>query len=122
MRRQRDRRALRAAVVALTVLGAVPTRSAWPKRPDAERGDTSPADPPSLAAAVAASNTFGFELYSRVKADQQNVVCAPVSASIALAMAWAGARGETRREMARVLALGATGPERTHAGVAALLD
>jgi serpin B len=71
---------------------------------------------------VAASNAFGFELYSRVKADQQNVVCAPVSASIALAMAWAGARGETRREMARVLALGATGPERTHAGVAALLD
>src|SRR4051812_22948441 len=37
-------------------------------------------------------------------------------------MAWAGARGRTRREMASVLALGATEPGKMHAASAALLD
>ena len=57
----------------------------------------------SPAAAVAASNEFGFALYARLKADQGpgNLICSPISASIALTMAWAGARGETRRQMAR---------------------
>ena len=49
----------------------------------------------SPAAAVAASNEFGFALYARLKADQGpgNLICSPISASIALTMAWAGARG-----------------------------
>jgi serine protease inhibitor len=35
----------------------------------------------SPAAAVAASNRFGFELYARIKDRGENVICSPVSAS-----------------------------------------
>jgi serpin B len=77
---------------------------------------------PSPAVAVTASNAFGFELYARLTAGQKNVICSPVSASIALTMAWAGARGDTEREMARALSLEATEREATHAAFGALLD
>jgi serine protease inhibitor len=76
----------------------------------------------SPAAAVAASNKFGFDLYARIKAGPDNAICSPVSAAVALTMAWAGARGETEREMARALSLDATEPNETHAAFAALLD
>jgi len=78
-------------------------------------------DRQSTAAAVAASNKFGFELYARVKDGGENVICSPVSASIALTMAWAGARGATGREMTRALALPPTEPAQTHAAFASLL-
>jgi serpin B len=71
---------------------------------------------------VAASNKFGFELYARVKAGQGNAIYSPVSASIALTMAWAGARGETQRQMRRVLALGSIDPGQAHPAYAALLE
>ena len=80
-----------------------------------------PPDRVSPAAAVAASNKFGFDLYARVKAGPDNVICSPVSASIALTMAWAGARGETEREMAGALSLDGAAPGETHAAFAALL-
>lgn len=79
------------------------------------------AAPPSPGAAVVASNKFGFELYARTKGDA-NAICSPVSAWIALTMAWAGARGQTRREVGRVLALGRSEPGWIHAASAALLD
>ena len=81
-----------------------------------------PPDRPSPAAAVTASNQFGFDLYARLAVGQKNMICSPVSASIALTMAWAGARGETEREMARALSLGPTAAEETHAAFGALLD
>jgi serpin B len=56
-----------------------------------------------LAALVAGNSAFGWTLYHRVERDGGNVVLSPYSLSTALAMAYAGARGETQREMAGVL-------------------
>jgi serpin B len=55
---------------------------------------------------VAPGNTaFGLELYSKLREKDGNLICSPYSASAALAMTSAGARGETAAEMARVLHL-----------------
>lgn len=52
-----------------------------------------------------ASNTFGFDLWARTRATPGNFAISPASISLALGMTWAGARGETATEMARVLHL-----------------
>lgn len=57
------------------------------------------------AAFAKGSNAFGVELYRRLKAGAGNRAFSPASVSTALAMAWGGARGETAREMQRVLRL-----------------
>lgn len=54
--------------------------------------------------ALAESNAeFAVELYRTSSAGQGNVAVAPLSVSTTLAMIYAGARGETEAEMARVL-------------------
>ena len=75
----------------------------------------------SPAAAVSASNAFGFALYARLRAGHANVICSPLGAATALTMAWAGARGVTQREMAGVLALRSPHPGAIHRSFAALL-
>jgi serpin B len=62
-------------------------------------------DASTTAGAANASNRFGFELYARAESPDRNVICSPASASIALTMAAAGARGQTQAEMTRVLRL-----------------
>lgn len=61
-----------------------------------------------LAAAVAANNAFAVDLYARVRAGAQpgNLFTSPLSASLALTMTYAGARGATAAEMASALHLG----------------
>jgi serpin B len=73
------------------------------------------------AKAVEASNRFGFDLYRRIKQDHDNVICSPVSASIALTMTAAGARGKTLSEMATVLHLDEGHLPDTHRSFAQLL-
>jgi serpin B len=50
-----------------------------------------------------ASNALGLDLWSRVRSMPGNLAISPASLSIALAMAWRGAAGETAAEMQRVL-------------------
>lgn len=59
----------------------------------------------SLGQAVLANNAFAVDLYSRFVAGQasSNVLTSPVSASLALTMAYAGAQGQTATEMASAL-------------------
>src|SRR5882672_11230423 len=64
--------------------------------------------PPSARSAAAQSlvdgNTaFALDLYGQLKASPGNLFFSPYSISTALAMTWAGARGETEKQMARVL-------------------
>jgi serpin B len=56
----------------------------------------------ALSAAVAANNAFAVDLYTRVRATTAgpNFVTSPLSASVALTMAYAGAKGDTASEMA----------------------
>lgn len=64
--------------------------------------------PAALTGAVTANNAFAFDLYGHVLAAQPvrgNVMTSPVSASLALTMAYAGAKGQTATEMAAALHL-----------------
>lgn len=60
---------------------------------------------PSAKQAAQANNTFGWKLFQQVVADEAkqqkdtNILVSPLSASIALAMAQAGATGTTLKEM-----------------------
>jgi serpin B len=69
--------------------------------------DTSPTATPSadLKLAVAANNAFALDLYARVRANAptSNVFMSPISASLALTMTYAGARGTTASQMAKAL-------------------
>jgi serpin B len=58
-----------------------------------------------LQLAVTANNAFALDLYSRVRATTPgaNVFLSPVSASLALTMTYAGARGATAAQMATAL-------------------
>ena len=53
--------------------------------------------------AARSTNEFGLDLYRKISAGEGNVCLSPYSISCALAMTLAGADGETRTEMARVL-------------------
>jgi serpin B len=55
------------------------------------------------AALVKGNNQFAFDLLHAVESDEGNLVYSPYSVSLALAMTYAGARGETARQMADTL-------------------
>ena len=80
-----------------------------------------PAVPPEdLKALVDGNNRFAIDLYKKVAEKQPgNVVLSPYSISTALAMTYAGARGETAAQMAKTLHL-TIPPERLHPAEAAL--
>ena len=61
------------------------------------------ADPGDALDAGAALDAFGLDLYRAVAAGQTNVVFSPASITLALAMARAGARGQTAAEMDAVM-------------------
>src|SRR5579859_4423262 len=77
----------------------------------------------SVAALAQADNQFGFSLFRTVFAAQTrtNVVLSPLSASLALQMAYDGARGNTARGMAQVLGVRA-GQAQTRTAAHALLQ
>jgi serpin B len=54
-------------------------------------------------AVVAGSNQFAFDLYARLRDRPGNLFFSPESISTALAMTYAGARGETAEQMAKTL-------------------
>jgi serpin B len=69
------------------------------------RETVSAVPPGALQAAVAANNAFAVDLFGRVRAESPagNLITSPLSASIALTMAYAGAVGTTATQMASAL-------------------
>lgn len=61
------------------------------------------------------SNEFAFDLYERLRKTDGNLFFSPASVSTALAMTYAGAGGQTKEQIARVLHLDAA-DERVHKG------
>ena len=71
------------------------------------RRDASPeVSAEDIEALVAGNNAFAFGLYHQMKRMEGNLIFSPYSISQALAMAYAGARGETASEMAESLHFG----------------
>ena len=61
------------------------------------------ADPAAATEAGAAISALGLDLYRAIAKGQPNVVLSPTSIALALAMARAGARGQTATEMDAVM-------------------
>lgn len=72
---------------------------------------------PAAAAedAVGASNQFGFAIYQHIRSREGNLAYSPASISIALAMTYAGAKGDTAKEMRSALAFPES-PDALHGG------
>lgn len=62
---------------------------------------------------VEADNRFGLEIFQRTreKSDEENLMVSPLSISLALAMAYNGADGETQTEMENAMKLNGLTPE-----------
>jgi len=56
-----------------------------------------------LAAVAAGNNAFAFDLYKAIRGQKGNLFYSPYSISLALAMTYAGARGDTESQMADTL-------------------
>lgn len=63
-------------------------------------------DPKGNDPVVAAGNDLALDLYGQLKSQPGNLFCSPYSISTALAMTYAGARGDTAVEMAKALHFG----------------
>src|SRR5436309_10822089 len=59
--------------------------------------------PQEVNAVVTANNQFALDLYQQLRTKPGNLFFSPYSITKALAMTYAGARGETADEMAKVL-------------------
>jgi serpin B len=70
------------------------------KKPRATSPDVAPAD---LAELVAGNSAFAFDLYQAIRGEEDNLFLSPYSISLALAMTYAGARGDTEQQMADTL-------------------
>lgn len=67
--------------------------------------------PSPMGRLARSGNTFGFDLYRRLREKPGNLVISPASLTTALTMAWGGAKGETEAQMRQVLHLEGTAGE-----------
>ena len=96
---------LSAPIAAL--LGSSPTQSPQPDNAD-------------RSAATDGNNAFAADLYGRLRTQSGNLFFSPESISTALAMTYAGARGDTASQMATTLHF-TLPPDRLHAAMGSLL-
>ena len=97
---------LRGILLALSLMALVPVAGFMKDEP--------PVDPQKdQAAVVLGNNGFALELYAKLCGREGNLFLSPFSISTALAMTYAGARGETEAQMAKVLHF-ALGQKRLH--------
>ena len=73
-----------------------------PRRPHADT-PTEPAARPLPSDLAASNNLFATDLYAKLRERPGNLAFSPTSMSLALAMTYAGARGETAEQMRTVL-------------------
>jgi serpin B len=83
--------------------------------------EVSPSAATDRAAVVEGNNAFAVELYSQLRNQSGNLFFSPESISTALAMTYAGARGDTASEMAKTLHF-TLPPDQFHPAMGALLS
>jgi serpin B len=76
---------------------------------------------PGVQKVVAENTGFAVDLYAKLRAQDGNLFFSPYSISTALAMTYAGARGQTADQMARTLRFDLP-PDELHPAFAALAD
>jgi serpin B len=91
-------------MVLATVLSACgPSPSASVAQSKVQR-ETKPSIPESDARAlVQGNNAFALDMYRSLRSDDGNLIFSPFSISLALAMTYAGARGDTQAQMGKAL-------------------
>jgi serpin B len=102
------RKLLIVLVAALVVSALAGSQLAQPAAGEVLKSDkpriTEPAvDRGDVALLVEGNSAFAFELYQQLRDKEGNLFYSPYSISLALAMTYAGARGETAEEMAATL-------------------
>lgn len=72
---------------------------------------------------VEADNEFGLEIFQKIReeSDKENLMISPLSISVALAMAYNGADGDTKSEMEKVLHLYGLTPDEINASYKMLI-
>jgi serpin B len=69
-----------------------------------QKRETNPSAPESdVRSVVNGNNTFALDLYRKLASQNGNLIFSPYSISLALAMTYAGARGDTESQMASAL-------------------
>ena len=95
---------LAASALALTLAAAALLSACGPDEIRSGKGRAPvSAGSPDLADLVDGNSAFAFDLYRALRAQDGNVFYSPHSISLALAMTYAGARGETERQMGETL-------------------
>jgi len=92
-----------AAIVLLSVIGCGGGVGIGIAQSDNERVTSPDVAASDLTVLVDGNTAFAFDLYQRLSGGDGNLFYSPYSISIALAMTYAGARGETERQMADTL-------------------
>jgi len=91
-----------ARTTTITVIGRGGPSPFWPPVPPREPQIVSEIAP-EVAELVAGNTEFAFDLYQAIRVTEGNLLYSPYSMSLALAMAYAGARDTTERQMTEVL-------------------
>ncbi|MCG2769685.1 MAG: serpin family protein [Anaerolineae bacterium] len=91
------------AVLLLTSCAPPPAKAGEFVRSDAERVSSPDVSDTDLAELVGGNSAFAYDLYQAWREQEGNLFYSPYSISVALAMTYAGARGETEKQMAETL-------------------
>ncbi len=91
------------SVTSFFLSACLPSMSLKVAQSDLPRDKNPNVSPADLSAVVDGNNVFALNLYQSLRSTDGNVVFSPYSISLALAMAYAGAHGETELQMADAL-------------------
>jgi serpin B len=92
-----------AVVLLLPLMASVQSAAGEVLESDKERVTSPDVSTSEQASLVEGNSAFAFELYQALKGKDGNLFYSPYSISLALAMTYAGARGETAQQMADTL-------------------
>lgn len=105
---------IRKLMVVALVLASIATSFAVVKGEDIGAANIPAPDPAVTSRVSSATDDFGFRLLKALAKDatqNKNTIISPLGVATAFAMAYNGAAGDTKTEMAKTLALGSLGDE-----------